>query len=51
MIYPGPLGIPDVVPPTAAPAFLLAADDDQCCSPSVVKLLQRYRQGNRILRL
>jgi len=45
MIYPGPLGIPDVVPPTAPPAFLLAADDDQCCSPPVVKLLQRYREA------
>jgi len=45
MIYPGPLGIPDVVPPTAPPAFLLAADDDQCCSPPIVKLLQRYREA------
>jgi len=45
MIYPGPLGIPDVVPPTAPPAFLLAADDDQCCSPPVIKLLQRYREA------
>jgi len=45
MIYPGPLGIPDVVPPTAPSAFLLAADDDQCCSPPVVKLLQRYREA------
>ncbi|MDX6709444.1 MAG: hypothetical protein QOH96_460 [Blastocatellia bacterium] len=45
MIYPGPLGIPDVVPPTAPPAFLLAADDDQCCSPPVVKLLQGYREA------
>jgi len=45
MIYPGPLGIPDVVPPTAPPAFLLASDDVQCCSPPVVKLLQRYREA------
>jgi len=45
MIYPGPLGIPDVVPPTAPSAFLLAADDDQCCSPPVLKLLQRYREA------
>ena len=45
MIYPGPLGIPDVVPPTAPPAFLLASDDVQCCSPPVIKLLQRYREA------
>lgn len=42
-IYPGPLFIPDVVPADAPPAFLLAADDDLCCSPSVVKLLTGYR--------
>ncbi len=42
-IYPGPLFIPDTVPVDAPPAFLLAADDDLCCSPSVVKLLQAYR--------
>jgi acetyl esterase/lipase len=43
MIYPGPLGIPEVVPPDAPPAFLLAADDDVCCSAPVVKLLEGYR--------
>ncbi|MEN0056878.1 MAG: alpha/beta hydrolase [Mucilaginibacter sp.] len=42
-IYPGPLYIPDVLPADAPPAFLLAANDDACCSPSVVKLLDRYR--------
>lgn len=42
-IYPGPLDIPDTIPGDAPPAFLLAADDDTCCSPSVVKLLQVYR--------
>lgn len=45
MIYPGPLFIPDVVPADAPPAFLLAANDDQCCSPPVMKLLQRYRDA------
>lgn len=44
-IYPGPLFIPDVVPADAPPAFLLAADDDPCCSISVVQLLQRYRDA------
>lgn len=42
-IYPGPLYIPDVLPADAPPVFLLAANDDVCCSPSVVKLLDRYR--------
>jgi acetyl esterase/lipase len=44
-IYPGPLYIPDQLPYDAPPAFLLAANDDVCCSPSVVKLLQRYREA------
>src|SRR5262249_6940913 len=43
MIYPGPLFIPEAVPANAPPAFLLAANDDQCCSPPVLQLLQRYR--------
>jgi acetyl esterase/lipase len=42
-IYPGPL--PDVVPSDAPPAFLLAANDDPCCSVPVMQLLQRYRDA------
>ncbi len=42
-IYPGPSYIPDVIPSNAPPAFLLAANDDMCCSPSVINLLQKYR--------
>jgi acetyl esterase/lipase len=44
-IYPGPAFIPDVVPADAPPAFLLAADDDECCSVSVMQLLQKYRDA------
>jgi acetyl esterase/lipase len=44
-IYPGPLYIPDELPVDAPPAFLLAANDDPCCSPSVVKLLNAYRSA------
>ena len=44
-IYPGPLFIPDVVPADAPPAFLLAANDDPCCSISVMQLLQKYRDA------
>ncbi|MCO5945823.1 alpha/beta hydrolase [Mucilaginibacter flavidus] len=44
-IYPGPLYVPDVVPSDAPPAFLLAANDDPCCSVPVMQLLQRYRDA------
>lgn len=43
LVYPGPLGIPDVVPGDAPPAFLLVANDDKGCSPVVMSLLQKYR--------
>ena len=43
LIYPGPLGIPDTVPVTAPPAFLLAANDDVCCAGPIVQLLNKYR--------
>jgi len=43
LVYPGPLFIPEVVPADAPPAFLLAANDDECCSEPVVKLVERYR--------
>lgn len=43
LIYPGPLGIPDVVPFDAPPAFLLVANNDQCCSAPVISLLQKFR--------
>ncbi|MBS1596957.1 MAG: alpha/beta hydrolase [Bacteroidetes bacterium] len=43
LIYPGPREIPDTIPSNAPPAFLLVANDDPCCSVSVLKLLQIYR--------
>lgn len=46
LVYPGPYGIPGALPPDAPPAFLLAANDDSCCSGPVVSLLQAYRQAN-----
>ncbi len=45
MIYPGPLGVPEKIPPDAPPAFLLVANDDQCCSPPTMKLLEKYREA------
>lgn len=43
LVYPGPLGVPDTIPADAPPAFLIAADDDPCCSAPVVTLLEKYR--------
>ncbi|HMH24846.1 MAG TPA: alpha/beta hydrolase [Puia sp.] len=43
LVYPGPLGVPDVVPPDAPPTFLIAANDDPCCAAPVVQLLEKYR--------
>jgi acetyl esterase/lipase len=45
MVYPGPLGIPEKVSPQAPPAFLLAANDDECCSGTAVDLLVKYREA------
>ncbi len=46
LVYPGPLGIPDKVPSNAPPAFVIAANDDVCCSGPVVELLQKYRDAH-----
>ena len=43
LVYPGPLGIPQTIPADAPPAFLIAANDDPCCSVPVVSLLERCR--------
>ena len=45
LIYPGPLSVPDSVAATSPPTFLLAANDDECCSEPVVKLLEMHRKA------
>jgi len=45
-IYPGPLFVPDKVSADAPPIFLLAANDDPCCSVTVQQLLERYRDAH-----
>ncbi len=45
VIYPGPLGIPEVVPTNAPPAFFLVANDDEGHVQPVVKLLEKYRMA------
>jgi acetyl esterase/lipase len=42
-IYPGPLGVPAVLPSNVPPAFLLCADDDRFHSVVVTDLLEKYR--------
>ncbi|HKO77412.1 MAG TPA: alpha/beta hydrolase [Flavobacterium sp.] len=46
LIYPGPLFVPKEIKSDAPPAFLLAANDDSCCSAPIVDLLNKYRQAN-----
>jgi len=43
LVYPGPLGVPTSVPADAPPAFLIAANDDECCSAPLVDLLPKFR--------
>ena len=43
LIYPGPGAVPASVASTSPPTFLLAANDDPCCSEPIVKLLQLHR--------
>ncbi|MCW3089766.1 MAG: alpha/beta hydrolase [Ferruginibacter sp.] len=45
LIYPGPLAVPDSVISTAPPTFLLAANDDECCSEPVIQLVQMHRKA------
>ena len=45
LIYPGPLVVPDTVSSTAPPTFLLAANDDTCCSEPIVRLLEMHRRA------
>ncbi len=39
LIYPGPLAARDVVPADAPPVFLLAANNDECCSNPILKIM------------
>jgi acetyl esterase/lipase len=45
VIYPGPLGIPDEIPPTAPPAFFLIANDDTGHMGAVLSLVGKYHQA------
>lgn len=45
LIYPGPLAVPDSVSSSSPPTFLLAANDDECCSEPIVRLLEMHRKA------
>jgi acetyl esterase/lipase len=45
MIYPGPLGIPGVIPTNAPPAFLLVANDDGGAARVIAGLFQKMRDA------
>ena len=44
-VYPGPLGIPKSVSKNAPPAFLVASNNDECCSETILDLLVAYRNA------
>lgn len=44
-VYPGPVGIPEMVPRDAPPAFLCVAADDRGASRSIDRLYQKYRES------
>jgi acetyl esterase/lipase len=46
LVYPGPLGVPAVIPADAPPAFLLVANDDVGTSPVIISLLEKYRAAH-----
>ena len=43
MIYPGPLGIPEVIPTNAPSSFWLAANDDRQPARTIAEMLPKYR--------
>ena len=45
MIYPGPLGIPDLIPTNSPPAFWLAANDDRQPARSITEVIPKYREA------
>lgn len=44
-VYPGPLGTPKMVVQDAPPAFLVAANKDECCSETIVDTMIAYRKA------
>lgn len=45
LVYPGPLGLPQIIPANAPPTFLVVANDDGL-SQFAIDLLQRFRRAD-----
>jgi len=45
LVYPGPLGLPQIIPANAPPTFLVVANDDGL-SQFAIDLLQRFRRSD-----
>ncbi len=46
LVYPGPMGMPEVIPADAPPAFLLVANGDRGASGVVYRLIGKFRAAN-----
>ena len=44
-IYPGPLGVPEIVPTNAPPAFFLGANDDVEPAQTITEMFGKYRKA------
>ena len=44
-VYPGPLATPEKVSKDAPPAFLVAANQDECCSGTIIQTMIVYREA------
>ncbi|MEQ8582571.1 MAG: alpha/beta hydrolase [Marinoscillum sp.] len=42
LVYPGPLGVPEELPSSPPPLFVVAARNDECCAPPSLRLLNLY---------
>ena len=46
LIYPGPGALPDAIATNTPPLFMVAANDDSCCSAPLLKITDLYRKNN-----
>ena len=46
LVYPGPLAVPDSLCSSTPPLFMVAANDDECCSEPLLKITALYRKAH-----
>ena len=46
LVYPGPLAVPDSLSGSTPPLFMVAANDDECCSEPLLKITALYRKAH-----